>query len=735
SMNAVGRIGLIVPEINSLLDHEFVNGVYEQAKLLGYDVIVYTGIFNSIRELRFDSYIAGLENIYTLVCTQKLDGIIYSAERFHADEVIEKIFEYLGQTDTPCLILGREHEKFPSFEAEEFSAMYDITSHLIKKHNCHKLYCITGIPEHKSSVERLRGFTEACIDSGIEINEKDILYGYFWKGVSEQIGRDIAENRLERPDAVVCANDVMAISLINSLTENGIRVPEDIAVTGFDGSWDSIVCSPSLTTVQGRDKKFGADCVCKLYEMITGHTCTNIGFRQTIRYGKSCGCSVTDNDEIYLEEYVVNMMQKNIDKHTFIATDIIHRISNSASLSELSQKIDEVGHIFGGVDWIDICLCEDWQADLNNPDNFRQYGYSDNMYLLLSKRYGDNEKSQYLYPTKDILPALNKPHEPHFIVITSLQCNGQIFGYVAMAYKDSRSINIEESYVLWCDAISNGLKMLQKRLYIDNFNRQLEKLDTADPVTGMLNKCGFLVHFSEIVNRYIVNEKHSVLVLITYYPYEIGAIDLSSVIGDIIMNHCYNYLCAKIQERIFAIVLPIENNENETKSAEDIIALIETSLCERFATKQIPEFVINISQIASSEVSAAENILDKGVTKLLDKVKALESNFMDYKEQIYRLRRNIISNSQLEWDIQQLADKMCISRSHLQRLYKQLFSISIKEDIISARIKRAMQFLSHTDMRIQEIAIQCGYNNENHFIRQFKEKTGITASYYRKQNR
>ena len=108
---------------------------------------------------------------------------------------------------------------------------------------------------------------------------------------------------------------------------------------------------------------------------------------------------------------------------------------------------------------------------------------------------------------------------------------------------------------------------------------------------------------------------------------------------------------------------------------------------------------------------------------------------MDYKEQIYRLRRNIISNPQLEWDIQQVADKMCISRSHLQRLYKQLFSISIKDDIISARIKRAMQLLSHTDMRVQEIALQCGYHNENHFMRQFKEKTGITASHYRKQNR
>ena len=107
----------------------------------------------------------------------------------------------------------------------------------------------------------------------------------------------------------------------------------------------------------------------------------------------------------------------------------------------------------------------------------------------------------------------------------------------------------------------------------------------------------------------------------------------------------------------------------------------------------------------------------------------------DYKEQIYRLRRCIVSDPQLEWNIQETADKMCISRSHLQRLYKQFFSVSLKDDIISARIRRAMQLLTHTEMRIQEVAERCGYNNENHFMRQFRDKTGMTASEYRRNNK
>ena len=82
-MNAKGRFGLIIPEINGPLDRDLVEGAYAQAELLGYDLVVYTGILNSMRGVRYDACIAGLENIYALICLHKLDGIIFAYERFH----------------------------------------------------------------------------------------------------------------------------------------------------------------------------------------------------------------------------------------------------------------------------------------------------------------------------------------------------------------------------------------------------------------------------------------------------------------------------------------------------------------------------------------------------------------------------------------------------------------------------------------------------------------------------
>lgn len=730
-MNARGRFGLVIPEINSSLDYEFIEGAFAEAKILGYDVVVYTGVFNSIRELRYDNYISGLENIYTLICTQKLDGIIIAAERFHAQDILRKIYDYAVMTSTPCLVLGGETKNTVSMEAEEFSGMYAITRHMIEEHGCRKLYCLAGVPGHKSSLERLRGFKQACIDSGIKVNDSDIIYGYFWKNVPQQLGIDILEGRIEPPDAVICCNDVMAVSLIEVLSANGINVPDDIKVTGFDGSWDSVLCCPTVTTIAGRDKQFGADAVCRLYEMITNQKAEQNVCRQSMRFGRSCGCF----KDTATEPHLMDMIERSREKRQFLPTDFIHRMSDNSTLAELSENIDEVGHILGDMEGMDICLCSDWQGDMDNPDNFRQFGYSDDMYLLLSKRYGDNEKAHYTFKTSDILPVLDKEHEPCLIVLTSLHCSGQIFGYIGSIYADCRRMFIDEYYAGWCDSVSNGIKMLQKKLYAEYIRKQIEKTSETSLLTGMLNSRGFVVKTSEAFEKYRIEGKSCYLLMLTYYPAEIGSTSLELFFEKIIMNLCSHRVCAKTREETFAVIVPATDKEEVTNTLQNLIAALESGFREHFGDVTLPEFVAYFLQMNSADIYDIEKTVYEAGHSLYEKRKAQEDSFMDYRQQIYRLRRNITAEPQKQWNIDDMARDIGISRSHMQRLYKQLFSVSIKDDVITARINKAMHLLTYTNIRIQEIAELCGYNNDNHLMRQFKEKTGKTAMQYRKENR
>ncbi|MCC8042512.1 MAG: AraC family transcriptional regulator [Oscillospiraceae bacterium] len=101
-------------------------------------------------------------------------------------------------------------------------------------------------------------------------------------------------------------------------------------------------------------------------------------------------------------------------------------------------------------------------------------------------------------------------------------------------------------------------------------------------------------------------------------------------------------------------------------------------------------------------------------------------------ENLIRLRTELYSFPERAKSIDELAEAVGMSRSGLQHRYKRMFGTSITEDAISGRIQRASQLLSATMLTVSEIAYRCGYANEYTFMRQFRERTGMTPTQYRR---
>ena len=100
-------------------------------------------------------------------------------------------------------------------------------------------------------------------------------------------------------------------------------------------------------------------------------------------------------------------------------------------------------------------------------------------------------------------------------------------------------------------------------------------------------------------------------------------------------------------------------------------------------------------------------------------------------EKLSILRAKIYSQPFNDWNIGGLSHELALSKSYFQHLYKQQFGVSAVNDIISSRVEHGKYLLSTTDISVKQISQMCGYNNENHFMRQFKERTGMTPSQYR----
>lgn len=100
------------------------------------------------------------------------------------------------------------------------------------------------------------------------------------------------------------------------------------------------------------------------------------------------------------------------------------------------------------------------------------------------------------------------------------------------------------------------------------------------------------------------------------------------------------------------------------------------------------------------------------------------SALMELREKVYR-------NPQMKWNVDSMAAEVSMSRSYFQHIYREMFGVSCISDVISGKIEKAKEILSETSCTVSQVAAMCGYDNEEHFMRQFKKIVGVTPTKYR----
>lgn len=148
----------------------------------------------------------------------------------------------------------------------------------------------------------------------------------------------------------------------------------------------------------------------------------------------------------------------------------------------------------------------------------------------------------------------------------------------------------------------------------------------------------------------------------------------------------------------------------------------------------------NITYEFNSENAYKSDVIEVYFKLLLYKISQLLANnktCYPTKESIYflrmqALRNDIYNNPQIERDVDSMAAQLSMSRSAFQHNYKKIFGKNVLSDIINSRLRRAKLYLTTTDLTLDEIAHLCGYHNQLHLIRQFKQNYKMTPTEYRK---
>lgn len=209
-----------------------VKGMEDTAHENGYNVLICNTNTN-----------IDLENVYLDFLRNKLvDGVIFACTAMGTKEFNKLAKQY-------PVVLCNEYAKdikAPIVTIDNEVAGYDATSHLIKLG--HRKIAMITVNNIGSSYDRMNGYKRALKDASLDIDEEYIVYQNFsYKGGIRGI-KELFELK-EPPTAVFCISDLVAVGAIKELKRQGFKVPEDVAVVGFDNNSIAPMYEPSITTI------------------------------------------------------------------------------------------------------------------------------------------------------------------------------------------------------------------------------------------------------------------------------------------------------------------------------------------------------------------------------------------------------------------------------------------------------------------------------------------------------
>ena len=243
-MDTIGVVAVVDGHEVNLYFLEILNGVLEAATEHGQNTIVF-----SVKDWSPESL-----NV-TQLCDGRSDGVIFIAPTLTAE-----FAKTLSQRHLPFVTIhsGSELAGTCNLDVKNEEGACVLVKHLISQGHRRILY-LSGEVQGFDAMQRLSGYRRALAESRLPFDDSLVIPGTYstWSG-RQRMAAVLAQNLfLPFPTAVFCGNDSIALGAMEVLAENGIRVPDDISIAGFDDTLTARITTPQLTTMRQPFRQMG----------------------------------------------------------------------------------------------------------------------------------------------------------------------------------------------------------------------------------------------------------------------------------------------------------------------------------------------------------------------------------------------------------------------------------------------------------------------------------------------
>ena len=436
----------------------------------------------------------GEMNIFNLPDLHDFDGTIIFGSGIDYQDRTDQIIARSIEAGIPVVMQGGRREGVCYVGSDNYQATRDMCEHLIKEHGAKDIVFFAGTRDSYDSELRLKAIRDYLKDNGMDYYLKDVFYTNWEMAEAARLVKEMCSSGSKLPDAIICANDGLAQQACITFGNNGIDVPGDILITGFDFSYSGRIFYPSISSVDQCFVEMGATAVKLWKEQISGSG--NIeGEVISCKFipGESCGChELRSSDELRRRVGRLEFTNRATNTYFTRKLDVIDStILSCHTYEDFKTRLNALlndNHDFEGDSFHVILEPNLGLSIYDNDIKLNTDRYSKHMDVLYSTEDGV-KFNERVFHSRELIPGRNASGANHLYAFLPLHESDLAFGY--LIFRDCID-KIDNRFLhIYSNRMSVVIDKFRHTLALDLVNKRLLDMMRRDPLTSVNNRIAY----------------------------------------------------------------------------------------------------------------------------------------------------------------------------------------------------------------------------------------------------
>ena len=331
-------VGICLAKIQDVTRSDLMQRIFWEARDRGFRVQIYNMYNDLFLHRKRDE---GEKSVLNVLQMELLSVLIVLPQTILDEQTVRELIDRAKQAKVPVISIDQQIPGCYNVLYEYEKPFAQVVRHVFQVHHCRRVAFVAGFKGNPFSEARIQVYKDALEEFGIPFDPTLLKYGDFWDWPAYAAAKELLEQGL--PEAIICANDTMAMAVCEILYQNNIRVPEDVIVTGFDGITKEQYHSPRLTTA-AQDQPHCSWLTMEIAaKLIAGEQLPPQDYyvHNQVRFSESCGCQKMNlHNSSHMLMQIYGQMEETRE-FEFRIFSMIGTLTDGCTLMETAERLGE----------------------------------------------------------------------------------------------------------------------------------------------------------------------------------------------------------------------------------------------------------------------------------------------------------------------------------------------------------------------------------------------------------